>query len=590
MNLVTFNTILESKNTIDDKNSVIEQSGDGKNICKINIEGKAVYIGDENNAQSDLEKFISSLNITNLESDFVILGLGSGEHILELMKEISSSSRILIVEPSADVIKKFLSIQYSKDILDNDNVILFLYDTSEMSQIMGEFLNADNVANTKCGVFANYGEIYPEIFADVYGTFIKIEKSTIVDLNTHIVHSHHFFKSFINNLKFIIKSPRVNCIKNAYKDMPAVVVSAGPSLKNNIHILKEFQENFIIITGGRTLKLLMDIGITPDFLCVIDPDTPALDVMKGSLEYDVPLLYSEFTSYEVVENYSGEKVFFTDVGMGNSTRNLFEENIDNIYEAGSVAHVCTGLAQYLGCKTIIFVGQDFAYTEDKQHFDTESAKLDLNKNIIYVEDINGEKIKTEKILNYYKLGIEKFIELNTEIVFINSTEGGANIKGTKVMKLYDAVRKFKLKIKDRSLIAKRLKENINSVNKEDIEDKIKFTVRNIEIIREMCVSALNLYKEYVEFKKSGYDNVENLAINFNTTNDMIFNSINELELINILLSPAFINIKGNPLFKEKNNMSIEEKNAIAIKRNIILYNNIVKASDELLFCIKNMQF
>lgn len=589
MNVLTYNTILQCKAARTDGAAIIEQSDDCKLICKIEVEDEYIFLGHKDGVQNDVEKFINSLNITNLESDFVVFGLGSGEHILELIKRISPSSRILIVEPSVSVVKKFLSVSYSEDILNNDNVILFLYDKSIMPEVMGEFLESYNVANTKCGVFANYGEVYPEIFADIYGTFINIEKSMIIDLNTHIVHSQHFFKSFINNLKFIIKSPRVNCIKEAYKDMPAVVVSAGPSLAHNIHILKDFQEKFIIIAGGRTLKVLMDMGITPDFVCVIDPDTPALDVMKDSLGCDIPLIYSEFTSYEVVEKYLGKKIFFTDAGMGNSIRNLFDESIDNIYEAGSVAHVCTGLAQYLGCNAIIFVGQDFAYTNNKEHFDGEDANEELDKNVIYVKGIAGEKVKTSKILTFYKFGIENFIKMNKKIVFVNSTEGGANINGTKIMKLQDSLRLFGERVKDRSIIEKRLENNISKSDEENIEKKIAFAIRNIEIIREMCISAISSYNTYVELKEEGYDNIENLAANFNTTNDMIFNSINELELINILLSPAFININGNPEFKEKESMNIQEKNAIAIKRNIILYNNIVKASNELLNYIKNLE-
>lgn len=589
MNIVTYNTLLQCKTVLNDEAAIIEQSDDCKLIYKLEFEGEYIFLGHKDSVQKDVEKFINSLNITNIESDFVVFGLGSGEHILELIKIISPLSRILIVEPSASVIKKLLSIPYCDGILNNDNIMLFLYDKSKISEVMRGFLESYNVANTKCGVFANYGEVYPEIFADIYGTFINIEKNMIIDLNTHIVHSHHFFKSFINNLKFIIKSPRVNCIKEAYKDMPAVVVSAGPSLAHNIHILKDFQEKFIIIAGGRTLKVLMDMGITPDFVCVIDPDTPALDVMKDSLECDIPLVYSEFTSYEVVEKYSGKKIFFTDAGMGNSTRNLFDEAIDNIYEAGSVAHVCTGLAQYLGCNTIIFMGQDFAYTNNKEHFDVENTNAEPDKNVIYVEGIDGKEVKSTKILTFYKFGIENFIKMNKEIVFVNSTEGGANIKGTKIIKLQEALKNFGAKVKDKSIIEKRLENNISKEDKENVENKIAFAVRNIEIIREMCISAIGSYKTYVELKENGYDNIENLAANFNSTNDMIFNSINELELINILLSPAFINIKGNPEFKEKNNMNIQEKNAIAIKRNIILYNNIIKASNELLNYIKNLE-
>lgn len=588
MNLVTFNIIFKCKACESDEEVIFEKSKDNKNIFRICLNGNNIYLGNKESVKDDVNDFIKTLNISNIESDFIILGLGTGEHILELIKKINSEARILIVEPNIQIIKEFMKLSYSKDIIENDNIILYLYSKDDILDIMDQFLNSNNIANTKCGVFANYGEVYPEIFTEIYSSFITVQKSIIMDLGTHVVHSYHFFKSFIYNFKFIIESPRVNCIKNIYEGMPAVVVSAGPSLLKNVHMLKEYQDQFIIITGGRTLKVLLDLGITPDFVCVIDPDTPAFDVMKDSLDSEVPLVYSEFTNYEVIRSYKGKKVFFTDVGMKDSIRNLFEEDIDGIYEGGSVAHVCAGLAVYLGCSSVVFIGQDFAYTDDKNHFNQEHINY-KTKNYFYVDDVYGKKVKIDDTLNLYKIAMEKFIEMNKKVTFINSTAGGANIQGTKIMNLTDALSSLKRKAKDKNKIKQILNESNNKLDKGKIINKMKLIAKNIEIIRELCVSALNSYNDYIEFKKDGYDDIESIANNFNITNSMIFSSIEELEIIDIMISPALINIVSNPLFKEKEGMSIEEKNEVTIKQNTILYSNIIKASNELLFYLKNME-
>ncbi len=127
--------------------------------------------------------------------------------------------------------------------------------------------------------------------------------------------------------------------------------------------------------------------------------------------------------------------------------NLINKKVDSIIQGGSVAHVCMGLAIYLGCNNIIFIGQDLAYTGERLHSNsstlkTEGGNIGMYDDNIYVDDINGNKVRTSFELDAYRRYIEFYIPMLKNINFINSTEGGANIKGTKVMPLKESLNKY----------------------------------------------------------------------------------------------------------------------------------------------------
>ncbi|KHD38309.1 hypothetical protein NL50_02050 [Clostridium acetobutylicum] len=574
MNIITFNTVMGCRD-ISEINAVIEESLDNKNILKLDNK----YIGNRENVQEDINSFIKKLNIENTESDFVIFGLGCGEHILELINMNLKKMRILIVEPREDVIARFLKLNYANKIIDDDRIYLYLYNEEDLNGILSLFLDEFNISNTKCGVFANYADTYYEEISNLYKSYIDIQNSLLVNMGTHIVHSRHFFSSYMNNLKFIQKSTIINHFKNIYKGMPAVIVSAGPSLSKNIDLLKDYQSKFIVITGGRTLKLLLDKGIRPDFVCVIDPDEPAFEIMKDALDCTVPIIYSEFTNYKVIKNYKGDKIFFTDTGVNDASKDFFEKDIDNLYEGGSVAHVCASLAEYIGCNRIIFVGQDFAYTND--------VTCDLNvggnsniKNFFYVDDVYGRKVKTDRTLYFYKKAMEEFIQVKKHVDFINCTEGGANIEGAPLIKFKYALEKFGESIKNTEAVSNIIKSNDVLMDDDNMRIKLDGIRQNIKVISSMCTSAVEQYNSYLAFGGKNERDKDFLAHNFNLTNECIFSMASSFKFINVLLSPAIINILGNPNFREKKGMKSEEKLKIKFERNLILYNNIIEAAKE----------
>ena len=82
---------------------------------------------------------------------------------------------------------------------------------------------------------------------------------------------------------------------------------------------------------------------------------------------------------------------------------------------------------------------DLAYPNSLVHAEgTSRRKLTNDDGFKEITDIHGNRIKTSKHLDMYRRWFEKRISETTELVeFIDATEGGAYINGTKIMKLKD---------------------------------------------------------------------------------------------------------------------------------------------------------
>ena len=74
----------------------------------------------------------------------------------------------------------------------------------------------------------------------------------------------------IRNLAFLSHVPTWDILKDSFEGVPAVVVSAGPSLDKNFHLLEGIRDRAVIITMNRCAKLFQGAGYAPHLLLATD--------------------------------------------------------------------------------------------------------------------------------------------------------------------------------------------------------------------------------------------------------------------------------------------------------------------------------
>ncbi|KGM93168.1 motility associated factor glycosyltransferase family protein [Clostridium botulinum] len=538
---------------------LLEKSKDNFNVLKLSNKERQVYIGSKYNMKNYLEKFINDIElIAKEDSVFLILGIGGGEE-LKWLKNRYPKSKIIILEP----IQELISYAYKNNIIkftESDNVyVRFIDNKPKTTFVLKKLLQEYEIKKIVFKCLYNYDKIFKKQLWEITDIVKTSLIDKIIDINTNIYFARRWFDTMISNLEYMIKSSTVNKFKNSMKDIPAIVVSAGPSLEKNINQLHNGENNMLILSGGRTLRTLTDKNITPDLLGVIDAGEASYDLVRGYIESTkVPLLFYEGTNEEVVKNHKSEKMFFTKSAF---IEECFENDDINLVMGGSIAHILTTFSIYAGCNPIIFIGQDFAYTNEKCHADiaiNQFASKEENKakdeNSLYVKDIKGNMVRTNVVLDSFRRDMELIIKQYPEITFINATEGGANIEGTINMSLSDAIKKYKLNSK--------VELNINNRVNEDIKNKflniLTEAFESSNVIKNQCqtgIDIVNKLSKHVSLKNNYKINksLEKLK----HVDDNIKSNYKSLEILYTLLYPVSFTIISQ--YEVENDKEIIEK-------------------------------
>lgn len=554
---------------------IIEKSKDNYDIAKIKINNKWIYIGSKYNVKYDIDKFL--YNFKDKKDDkkykFIVFGFGSGEHIKELRKKFKKSY-IAVFEPNPDIFEYAENCSFVKD--DNKIVLYKCIEDNIKEFCKSEFFDEFSIKSIKIFDFSIYCKLYNLVFIKVITKIRDNITNCIAFSNTKRNFSERFFTAIMKNIPYICESSLFSDYINLYKNKPAIIVSAGPSLDKNVDLLKGIEKNFVIITGGRPLKGLVDKKIEPSLVVSVDSEDINYELMKGCIENtELPLLYFEITNENILHNYSGPKIISPNASF---IKKLINKETITLDAHGSVAHSMVSAAVYMGCDPIILIGQDCAYTDDSAHskyledrhddekFDDVKSELD-----IWVDGIDGKKVRTSRVLNVYRLGFEQMINKYKDIKFINATEGGARINGAIEMKLQDAIKKY-----GNSKVEKIPVMNIDYTFKKRALEKLMESQKGITDIRKICKSAKEKVKK---INKNSLDyEWSKLIEELNEIDKDILEKVKQCDLIHLLLYPTIYKIMTNENFEFEED--IEKVKELIIEEGKVLYGELIEIIDK----------
>lgn len=221
------------------------------------------------------------------------------------------------------------------------------------------------------------------------------------------------------NAPLIRKTPGAHVFYNKLKNVPAIIVCAGPSLKNSIDRIKALKGKCVIIATDTVFRSLMKRGIEPDFMNAHDANENGAKFFQGIKSNCIGLMVN-YIHPNTIAAYNGPKAFYyvADDSVGTYTTMALAcdgpERKDGsflqskITGGSSVAHTAYYFALEFGCNPITFVGLDLSYPDLKNsHFETDNPKDLSKKKLIDVENITGEKCKTDLSFYSYKHVFDK---------------------------------------------------------------------------------------------------------------------------------------------------------------------------------------
>lgn len=563
----------------------IDYSIDGYEIVRINRNNKWLYIGSKYNMKREIDLIQQNIKRISSLKSIIVFGACNGVW-LENIDNITTGKEILIVEPEIDMYKAFIEKKHN---VKNNIVKAVCVESENFYQNM---LSAVSKSAFEILVFANYDMVFKDQFKVFTDKIMWMMTDIKVGENTRQFFSEIWFKSYLNNLPHILKAELVDSYKDSFKNKPAIIVSAGPSLDKNLKFLKNNEDKFIIITGGRTLNTLRQEGIKADFTCVIDGSEAMYNVFKPCLDLNVPLLFNEETSEKIVREYKGEKIFFNTREFFNADKEILGFNTEPLFQGGSVAHGCTSFAKLLGCDPIVFIGQDLAYTNNKLHSENSIAANESNEiqsTETYVKGVTEDKVLTNYDLNIFRERLEVMIKLYKDTTFINCTEGGAHIEGTQVKKLKDFIDEHNETI-DKTSVGKYHTINIS---KKKVIEKLNSIYNEIDSLIDLCKEAKKINSNLMDLYIKSAGKYNKALKRLDEIDGKINSKVEVLYLFETLTAPVYSSLSKKFGSNKEEYISILDEIQSVAEKGEYLSDEIIRVFDYgrplIEKCIKNLE-
>lgn len=393
---------------------------------------------------------------------YVVSGMGLGYHVAALLDRLRGDVLVIVVEPCVETLATALCCVDVSAAIEAGR-LEFLIDDDKAR--LHERLSPHNALIMLGAQFLRHPpsvrqaeEMHARVTRAV-GEFVSYTRMT---LTTLVSNSKVTCRNIAMNLVTYASTPPIDALRGRFAGVPGVVVSAGPSLSKNIDGLKELQGKAVLIAVQTALKPLLSRGIRPDFATSLDFHEMSRRFFEGvdGLEH-VHLVAEPKAAWPVIDAYPGP-VSLLDNAWARLVIGDELGGRGGLRAGATVAHLAFYLAMYMGCDPVIFVGQDLAYTGhvfytpgveahqgwrgELNRFQTlehkEWERIVRNRPILRrVPGNDGGELYTDDLLFTYLEQFEKDIA-SAPCAVINATEGGARIRGARVMSLRETVERY----------------------------------------------------------------------------------------------------------------------------------------------------
>lgn len=398
----------------------------------------------------------------------VVLGFGAGHHLAKLAEQIGRRGLLVCFEPDVALLRAVLERVDVTGPLSQANVLL-LTEPGNSAPLTSGLAGAEALVAMGVRIvehppsrqrLASATPRFLEMFTEV----TRAVRTTLV---TTLVQSPRTLSNELGNLGVYVSSPGVAEMAQSLAQRPSIVVSAGPSLQRNIHLLAQegVRDRFLIIAVQTTLKPLLAAGVVPHFVTALDYSDISARFYEGLTADDVAgatLVVEPKASPAICRAWPGPvrmpRSDFLDAMLGVALAGDHGE----LRPGATVAHLAYYLARHLGCDPVIFIGQDLGFTDGQYYaagaaiHNVWAAELNPLRSLEMFEherivrarrmlrratDTLGRPVWTDEQMEAYRLQFERDFAADAQrgLQIIDATEGGVRKAGAQVMTLAEAI-------------------------------------------------------------------------------------------------------------------------------------------------------
>lgn len=221
-----------------------------------------------------------------------------------------------------------------------------------------------------------------------------------------------------------------------FRHRPCILAGSGPSLKYNVHLLKE-RNGVPLISCLHNFHFLEDHDAAPEYYVTLDAGPVTVEeVTEGGSQpeewywertKDRTLIAFIGTHPSLLEKWQGQVLFYNapvaDDAYQEGVKGVEDFNLW-VSNGGNVLGSCLYISKaILGSTTSIFVGADFSFGYDKR-FHSWSSKYDANMGrVLPMTDVFGNRVAAWQSYANFKAWFD-WVSMKVPGEYINCTEGG----------------------------------------------------------------------------------------------------------------------------------------------------------------------
>ena len=386
---IVLDRILQTGNRLSD-NFFFE--GEGRNSILMQQRGENAFpvYGSRDKAKL-IKRWFDGLQLDS-ESLYAVTGFGDGSHIKHFLENSSTGSFCLAAEKDPCLLHDTFARIDCSEILKHERFGIGVGELDDQFYIDIQNAAISAITDVNAAVFSPLHAVdegyYDRMRNELVRQYLVVRPLMEVNVRT----ATNIQQNSFANLIHMATSPDVGELKNAFQDVPFILVGAGPSLDESIDFLKKVQNKAIIVASNSPYRKLINNGIRPHLVVTADPMKPTLAGFQNVKLDHVPLA-CPFSAYpEIVKRFSGRILSWSTL---NPIADFVKKRIGKaegtkILEQGTVSGCVLDLSKLFGCKKVIFVGQDMSVKDDGQYYTNDSFYADAGNH--FLDTKKGHKL------------------------------------------------------------------------------------------------------------------------------------------------------------------------------------------------------
>ncbi len=395
--------------------------------------------------------------LQDVTDDNVVLIFGMAAGQLPRIARAMCRVPIVVYDPDPALLRTLL--EYGP--LDLGSLIV-VHGATDLMRVWSDF--AVRVNDVRVLATPGYHRAYPEEAARFVELVPSLLQRSVMSKNTLNNRAKIWVEDAIENVALLTEAVPFLTLRGRFRNVPAFIIGAGPSLDENIDLLATAAQKGIVIATNSGAVSLGKRGLEPQVVACLE------SIDASSKLRNLPFIDRAVRAFSLT---AAPETLRTGTGPLLPVHELMPQLDGPLEEltgqpglpvSGSVSTLAFSLARALGCSPIVLVGQDLAFTQGRTYASGtgyESSKARVGEGGVVHVDWNEEVLRVhgeaqgparprephrrvpawggqgevdsiasfDNVRDFFQRTAELLQKAGSALRLINATQGGVHIPG-----------------------------------------------------------------------------------------------------------------------------------------------------------------